>query len=291
MKERNLTINLFSALALCLFCACSSSDDPSPVVPDGPALKSKGIGMSKNETLVYDGREIMNDTVAFETDQWTLTNAFFNVDEVAYVLDFDGARPFKTDCAWLHIEYSDGQMVLSSDPDNLYTTGTAQDFRMAFLTFESKDTLEILQCKQMAELPMGGRPTAAELSPDSIVFPKAGGSFVCVSTNIDASSDASPMHKAWMPYSVNVDETTYQIIDFDTLLSMAQNDYYVDHDLDFNFAEKWLTLRRDNDSPRELHITVAPNETGVERKFRFSYGELVWFYPGILEVVGVQLAE
>lgn len=275
MRKLNLLFGL--ALAMVLGVSVTACDDKDEKIIDdnqGPVF-----GISKNDLIFGEYGNYSNpDTVAFETEDWTLTSILlsdeplFIHDVEDYVVELAGLQPFSTSAGWLDINYSNKQMVLKAnenfEPEN---ADEWPQYRYARLVFEHGGAIDSLRCQQVSDMPSGD---VADImfNPNYVVMPANGGT-VSFKTNIFMTLVTS--------VTLDGETTTYCNPDYDEFWNVYAPGIMDKKEV--SITDRWLTIERfgPESDPDEFVLTLAPNKTGTDREFviGFHYSAspaLVW---------------
>lgn len=281
---------LLSTLAsIGIFCACgctSSENEPLdppkvPEIPETPVEEEvHGVGLSRTNAYIGTFSTHDNDTIEIKTDDWMISSVSFCNEKhfiapylyplTTYMTDFSGAAPFDETLSWLHMEYSEGRLMLSDvDP---FIVDEWPEYRYAFVEFERNgEVADTLICKDQAEMPMG-RPNLGP-NPGRVIFQKAGGS-----VNLKTSQPG------WVFRWLDVDGVRHTFSEDDG----TQNFEESWTNTDFSFTFDWVTIERNKyGDPAEITVTVTPNESGLERTFDCGIGP--WAVWGVFH--GLQSAD
>lgn len=267
-----------ASIAIFSACGCTSSDEnepqDTPVYPEAPAEEEvQGVGLSRKNAYIGARTPYDNDTIEIATDDWVIRSVSFcderyleypyHFPKTTYMTDISGAAPFDETVAWLRMDYAEGQLVLSDIDPYIGEVREWPKYRYAFVEFERNgEVVDTLICKDESEMPAGFSGIGP--NPENVFFTKAGGS-----VNMKTKSEYWAFH--WL----KVDGVKHDFGNGDPSYFEDESTWT---EFDFAFTLDWVTIERNKyGDPTEITVTVAPNDTGVEREFTCGIGPwAVW---------------
>ncbi|MDE5959064.1 MAG: hypothetical protein K2G59_02725 [Muribaculaceae bacterium] len=271
------TLNQIAAVALAAvvgttFVGCSSDNDPIKPVDPYP----NHVGVSDNYVwFLSNGGE---KELTTEADGWVLSEVVMTVSDDVYFGDDDQVsasgtiydtqfyepeikadKPFEYKVNKLTFSYADKKIGIKADKRD------DSDYLFVYeFVLKKGDCTETIYCLHDVEgLP---DPPVIVATPGELAIPVEGGTFI---SNITLNYN----HTGWWLNTVRVGEKYFAELG----IRVDQGDKWSQ---DFD----WLSLEADG--PEIIRITVKPNETGVERDFRFAPRMGNYFAP----ITGTQAA-